>query len=195
VPIPMPEKTQEKPEPEPEPESEIQPPELATIDPVQPTLPSEPTHEPDTEPAPVPAHEPLLPIISTDIIRHQILTNLRQAEQERSLPDRSTTLEPFSVPRLPASAGWINDHVGPVAPQSDRWVENDGSRASRHVLASGQVICGRTRPPTMNELFNPSMSVNIMTFYTCGRERPVPVDREDPWIRVPSTQTRADTSP
>jgi hypothetical protein len=100
-------------------------------------------------------------------------------------PGQRNALQAAPVPKLPDSAGWLNDYVGTVSPSVDRWVSNDGSRHTRILLASGQVVCGRAAPPTPAEMFNPSMAMNVMHFRLCGRERPPPVDRTDPWMRVP----------
>ncbi|MEE4639825.1 MAG: hypothetical protein V2J42_13895 [Wenzhouxiangella sp.] len=98
------------------------------------------------------------------------------------MPDRPV-LEGFAIPRLPGAPGWLNDQVGTVAPQQDSWLEADGANAARVVTGSGQVYCGLRRAPTAAEEFNPWMSAALMTWRECGRRRPEPVDRENPWVR------------
>ena len=105
-----------------------------------------------------------------------------RAQTDRTPPPRAA-LEGSAVPRLPGQSGWLNDHVGTVTPHAERWLEADGASASRVVTASGQVHCGRARAPTAAEEFNPWMSAVVMTWRPCGRERPEPVDRSNPWTR------------
>jgi hypothetical protein len=121
----------------------------------------------------------------TPLTGQDILATIRQNESWLEAPERSNALRIAPVPALPGSPGWINDYVGTVTPSNERWQANDGSSGTRTVLASGQIICGRTRAPTMAELFNPSFSANIATYWACGRERPEPVDRTNPWVRAP----------
>ncbi len=142
--------------------------------------------EPDSPSVPEPPSVP-----QTRLTGQQILDSIRQDESWRNAPDQTDSFKAAPVPALPASPGWINDYVGTVTSSSDRWQANDGSSGTRTVLASGQIICGQTRAPTMAEIFNPSFSVNIATFWACGRERPEPVDRSNPWIRAPQSDTGA----
>ncbi len=86
-------------------------------------------------------------------------------------------------PALPSAVGWLNDYVGQVTPSVDRWTSPDGSQHARIVLANGRVYCGKSGPPTAAEMFNPSMSANVMRYRYCGRERPDPIDRSNPWVR------------
>ena len=59
----------------------------------------------------------------------------------------------------------------------------DGAQAMRVVTASGQVYCGRARALTASEEFNPWKSTALMYWRDCGRERPEPIDRSNPWVR------------
>lgn len=118
-------------------------------------------------------------------LRQQALGLVSREHLNFESPGQRSALKAAPVPKLPDSAGWLNDYVGAVSPSVDRWVGNDGSRHTRIVLASGQLVCGRATPPTPAEMFNPSMAMNVMHFRLCGRERPTPVDRTDPWRRVP----------
>lgn len=162
-----PPKEQRPPEAEPEPEP-ITPSATATAR-------SAPASEPD-EPA-----DPVSAAPSGQRLRELALIAGR-AQTERTSPAPSG-LAGFAVPRLPGQAGWLNDHVGTVTPHADRWLEPDGASAARAVTASGQVFCGRARAPTAAEEFNPWMSAVVMTWRPCGRERPEPVDRSNPWVR------------
>ncbi|MFU8832405.1 MAG: hypothetical protein ACNA7J_09640 [Wenzhouxiangella sp.] len=140
--------------------------------------------EPDGPSAPEPPGVP-----QTRLTGQQILATIRQDESWLHAPDQTDSFKAAPLPALPDSPGWINDYVGTVTSSTDRWQANDGSRGTRTVLASGQIICGQIRAPTMAEMFNPSFSVNIATFWNCGRERPEPVDRSNPWIRAPQSDT------
>ncbi len=182
--------------PTPEPASEQQPEvlEIVEAEPEPPQRQDPPvrllTAEPDDSPNDLPA-APILSVPPTQLTGEQILATIRQNESWLEAPERSDTLKAAAVPALPGAPGWINDYVGTVTPSIDRWQGNDGSSATRTVLASGQIICGRTRPPTMAELFNPSFSTNIAPFWACGRERAEPVDRTDPWTRTPRPASEA----
>ena len=100
-------------------------------------------------------------------------------------PSQASQRDHASIPRLPDAPGWLNDHVGTVDARADQWQNPDGSSQARVVTSTGQIYCGRNDPPTMTELFNPQFSLNAMRWRTCGRERPTPVDRTDPWQRAP----------
>ncbi len=118
-----------------------------------------------------------------DRLLDEIRSNVRQLD----LPDGpNRVIKPPPVPTLPSRSGWINQYVGTVEPTMERWQNPDGSRATRVVLANGQIICGQARAPTTFELFNPQFSLNIMTFRDCGRQRPTPADTTDPWYRGPT---------
>jgi hypothetical protein len=104
----------------------------------------------------------------------------RRLEQGESEP----TLEYARVPDLPGRAGWLQRYTGRVAPSIDRWRAGDGSRSARLVTGSGQVICVRTRAPTIDEIFNPWQSSAVPMMRDCGRERPT-LDAGDPWLRRP----------
>ncbi|AKS42144.1 hypothetical protein [Wenzhouxiangella marina] len=121
------------------------------------------------------------PRISSD----QLLSAVRQNLAPTDIPEMAGPLEPAAVPELPSRRGWIDEYVGTVDARLERWQNNDGTRETRIVTASGQVICGRARAPTSFELFNPQFALNIMMFRECGRERPPPIDRNDPWVRAP----------
>lgn len=112
-----------------------------------------------------------------------------QAQAERATPS-SPGVEGAAAPRLPGTAGWLNDYVGTVTPHADSWLEADGAGASRVVTASGQVYCGRVRAPTAAEEFNPWMSAAVMTWRPCGRKRPEPIDHSDPWVRGQGSRQR-----
>jgi hypothetical protein len=128
---------------------------------------------------PLPAQRPPEP--SARRLREQVLIAGR-AQAAPSPPDRPV-LEGFAVPRLPGTPGWLNDYVGIVTPQFDRWLEADGASSARVVTRSGQVFCGRRRAPTAAEEFNPWMSAALMTWRDCGRRRPEQTDPENPWLR------------
>lgn len=147
---------------------------------------SSPMAEPDMAPESlvddtVETHQPAPASPSSERLRELALIAGR-AQTERTPPSRPG-LEGFAVPRLPGEAGWLNDYVGTVTPRAERWVEADGSRAARVLTSSGQVYCGRARAPTAAEEFNPWMSAVVMTWRTCGQERPEPTDRTNPWLR------------
>jgi len=153
--------------PEPEPEARPQP---------------APTTEPPTAPAPADDQAPADPPAPSAQRLRELALIAGRAQTERTSPPRPG-LEGFTVPRLPSEAGWLNDQVGTVSPYAERWLEADGAGAARVVAASGQVFCGRARAPTAAEEFNPWMSAVVMTWRPCGRERPQPVDRSNPWLR------------
>ena len=111
-----------------------------------------------------------------------ILEAVREAERPSQMPRTETG----SIPRLPDAPGWLNDHVGTVRPGSDSWHLPDGSQRARIVTRSGEIFCGHNDPPPMADEFNPQFSVNVMRWRRCGRERPIPVDRTNPWLRVPA---------
>ncbi len=126
---------------------------------------------------------------SPSIVTPEMPTNqkfLRQVRINHSgleRPDTRNRLEGAPVPRLPSQPGWLSDYVGMVAASSDQWREADGAISSRVVMSDGRVICGRIRAPTTSEIFNPALSLAVPRFRICGRERPEPVDRTDPWVR------------
>lgn len=175
-PLPPLEKPESKPEPqiETEPKPTLQeptilaetPPEISLVETAETTEPAEP--------------EPAAPS-SGIVLRERVLALI--AQDQGPTEAQRNALEPAALPRLPDSSGWLNDYVGEVQARVDRWESNDGGRHTRIVLANGQVICGRADSPTSAEMFNPSMAMNIMRFANCGRERPTPVDRSDPWLR------------
>jgi hypothetical protein len=136
---------------------------------------SQPAIETD-QPAQDPSH----------LLRARIITAIAREHGRIEPPGERNALESAALPRLPDSPGWLNDYVGTISPRVDRWAGNDGSRHTRIVMASGQIVCGRADPPTPAEMFNPSLAMNIMRFTPCGRQRPTPVDRSDPWVRVPA---------
>ena len=171
------------PDPAPEPAPESVPLEPERIEQPEPIASPEPVRQIAVE-SPGPEPRPAPPEPSAEAIRHQIITSIRREHQPEAR-DRTGPYQPATVPRLPDAPGWINQYVGPVSASVDHWQENDGSRSTRIVTSSGQVYCGRARPPTMAELFNPQFATNIMLFRSCGRERPAPADPEDPWLRGP----------
>ena len=115
----------------------------------------------------------------------RLLSAVRANLGQPSIPEAPSAIEPATVPELPATQGWINDYVGTVEPRVDQWENNDGSRQTRIVTASVQVYCGRARAATSAEIFNPQFAVNVMMFKECGRARPAPVDKTNPWLRRP----------
>lgn len=143
--------------------------------------------EPATD-FPPPEHADTADSPNPRAIRGQLLEVARKMGRESEATDDSPGLEFGSVPELPSQPGWLNQYTGRVTPSLDRWQGNDGSRNARVVTGSGQVVCVRTRAPTSAEIFNPWMSVAVPMASSCGRERPRPVDRSDPWHRTPSTQ-------
>ena len=120
---------------------------------------------------------------SDEPFSQHVLASVRELHGELEIPKEPDILQPHSVPALPAQPGWLNDHVGMVEAGWERWQNADGTRESRIVMANGQVVCGRARAPVPSEIFNPQFALNIMAFRLCGRERPEPVDRTDPWLR------------
>lgn len=86
---------------------------------------------------------------------------------------------------LPGVRGWISGYVGPVRTSAHTWKENDGSSRGRYVLANGTVVCTRRRAPTIDELMNPWKSMVVTMGRFCGRERPAPVDYNDPRVQPP----------
>lgn len=112
-----------------------------------------------------------------------VLGQLRLLDRAGSTPDRTSEQVHARIPALPDPPGWLHDHVGPVTPEADYWQEMDGSRRASIVTADGTVFCGRTDPPSIQDTFNPQFSTNVMRWNRCGRERPPPVDRSNPWMR------------
>lgn len=180
-----------QPEPETIPEQEPLP-EQETI--VEPPVP-EPSPAPTTtEPLPIVAlpapasrestDEPADNQSSVEPFSQQVLASVRELHGGLEIPKEPDILQPHPVPALPAQPGWLNDYVGTVEAGWERWQNADGTRESRIVMANGQVVCGRARAPVPSEIFNPQFALNIMAFRLCGRERPEPVDRTDPWLRA-----------
>jgi len=100
-----------------------------------------------------------------------------------SRPPEHSIVDGKPVPRLPGASGWLNNFVGSVNPAQDTWLEADGASTARIVSAYGQIYCGRRRAPSAAEEFNPWMSAALMLWQSCGRQRPEPVDAQDPWQR------------
>lgn len=124
------------------------------------------------------------PETSAAHLRQQAMEITRSLATEKESRDNSGTLAFTAVPALPGGVGWLNEYVGTVPVSIDRWQGRDGSQHSRIVLASGDAVCTRTRPLTMQEFFNPWMSAAVPMVSRCGRERPQAVDRTDPWQRL-----------
>jgi type IV secretory pathway VirB10-like protein len=177
-------------EPEPTPEPPPEPPAVPDTEPTPPTnappqpppiepgQPDEPNQQDEQNPPNQSAPNPLL-------LRRHALATARGLGPDPEGSAEPNALAPASIPALPGSSGWINEHLGPVSSRVDHWQANDGSRSSRIVLPGGRIICGRARAPSSAELFNPSLALNMMFFGECGRQRPEPADRSDPWLRVP----------
>lgn len=108
-----------------------------------------------------------------------------EAVREAHRPTQAPSSERAAIPRLPDQPGWLNDHVGTVRAGRDSWHLPDGSQRARLVTRSGDIWCGQNDPPPISDVFNPQFSVNVMRWRKCGRERPAPVDRTDPWLRAP----------
>lgn len=159
--------------------------------PVEPPAP-EPVIEADTPEPPAP-DEPVEPVDRRPIpirpdtvtLQRQVLDQARESGSERDAPQADATLQFRAVPALPSAPGWLNDYVGTVTPSVDRWRGNDGSFHSRVTTRGGQVWCFSTRAPTVQEGFNPWMSVAVPMMRNCGRERPEALDRSNPWLRAP----------
>jgi hypothetical protein len=117
----------------------------------------------------------------------RLLQQIRRNHSGHEAPDMRNRIHGAPVPRLPGQPGWLNDHVGTVIAGSDHWRDADGGISSRLVMSNGQVICGHIRPLTVSEIFNPTLSLAVPMFRECGRERPQPVDRTDPWFRGPGS--------
>jgi hypothetical protein len=117
----------------------------------------------------------------------RLLAKVRDNLGDPEIPEAPDALTAAPVPSLPDAPGWIDQYVGTVGTRVEQWTNADGTRESRIVTASGQVFCGRARAPTTTELFNPQFAMNIMLFRDCGRVRPPPPDRQNPWLRVPSS--------
>jgi len=172
------------PEPEPEPEPTPDPPSEP---------PPEPPPEPITEPTPPPSTPQESPPTKPNqpnqpnplLLLRQTLATARDLNPQAEDSDEPDSLAPAAIPDLPGTSGWINEYVGPVSAEVEHWQSNDGSRSTRIVLPGGQIICGRAEAPTSAELFNPSFALNMMFFRECGRQRPEPADRNDPWLRAP----------
>ncbi len=113
-----------------------------------------------------------------------IQQTLREAEASVPMrPPERLIVEGKPVPRLPGKHGWLNNFVGVVRSSHDSWLEADGASSSQVVTASGEVFCGRRRAPTAAEEFNPWTSAALMLWKSCGRQRPEPIDEQDPWRR------------
>lgn len=168
--IPEPETALEPPRPAPQPETLPSP-----ID----QAPEAVATEPESRPEPGPESE--VPRPAAAVLRQRVL--IAAAASVPATEPRDPGISGAPAPRLPDAPGWLNDYVGTVRPGAESWQEADGSTSSRVVLAGGQVLCGRQRAPSMDEIFNPWMSAAVTTWRACGRERPAPVDRSDPWVR------------
>ncbi len=170
--------------PEPAPLIE-QKPEIEALEP-GPVAPTAPAGREIVKTVPEPGEKTRQPPVvdaSTESFSQHILASVRQLHGQIEPAEASNILQAQPIPALPDQPGWLNDYVGSVKPSLDQWQNSDGSRETRMVLANGQVICGRAQAPTVAELFNPQFALNIMTFRHCGRERPKPIDRTDPWQR------------
>ncbi len=163
-----------------EPEPSISPPERE-----QSQEPDEETQTIDPQPA-EPASRPAT-IIEQESSPSERLDSMAvlEAVREAHRPTQAPRSDRSSIPRLPDQPGWLNDYVGTVRPSNDSWHEPDGSQRARLVTRSGDIWCGQNDPPPISDVFNPQFSVNVMRWRTCGRERPTPVDRTDPWLRAP----------
>lgn len=152
-----------------EPAPPIDPPEVATEPPetapvIEQAVPEEPeTRRPDAT-----------------RLRAQIIAGIHQREAA-TLSEDNRAARPAAVPRIPDAPGWLNDHVGAVQPSMEAWNNPDGSADSRQVLADGTVICGRLPPPTSADIHG--FDIRVFMYTVCGRERPAPIDRSDPWQR------------
>lgn len=146
------------------------PPEPPTPEPDAPTIADQGSEVPDIE-----SHQPPL--------GYRVLQQVHINHAVHEVPDQRNRLQGAPSPSLPGQVGWLNDHVGTVAASSDHWRDPDGGFSSRLVMANGQVVCGHIRPLTVSEMFNPALSLAVPMFRLCGRRRPEPVDRSDPWVR------------
>jgi hypothetical protein len=162
------------PPPAPEPAVAEEPP--STPDPEAETRAAADQQAPTTEPPPLAGSE----------LRRQALGLAAEATEPTEPDDGVRGMQFRAAPRLPGNSGWINAWVGPVTPSREQWQEADGSIASRTVLASGQVLCTTVRPPTMQEFFNPWMSSAVPMVRSCGRQRPMASNDDDPWQRPAS---------
>jgi hypothetical protein len=172
-----------EPEPEPTPEAPPEPPPGPPPEPI--TEPTPPPSTPEDSPPTKPNQQNQPNQLNPLLLRRQILATSRDLNPEAEDSDEPDPLAPAAVPELPGSSGWINEYIGPVSAGVEHWQSNYGSRSTRIVLPGGQIICGRAEAPTSAELFNPSFALNMMFFRECGRQRPEPADRNDPWLRAP----------
>jgi len=121
-------------------------------------------------------------------IRAQLLEAARNLGRDREQTEDDGRLAYRQLPDLPSQPGWLDRYTGRVSPSIDRWRGSDGGSSARIVTGSGQVVCVRTRAPTSAEIFNPWMSLAVPMVRLCGRERPAPPERSDPWQRLPPDQ-------
>jgi len=142
------------------------------------SAPVEPAKPSDTAPATAGRIPP-------DQIRTQLLDTARELGRESEQTGETNGLDYSKMPALPSRTGWLNQYTGRVEASADHWRENDGSANARIVTGSGQVVCVRTRAPTITETFNPWMSSAVPMVHGCGRERPEAPDPNDAWIRRP----------
>ena len=150
----------------------------------EPDTPEADTPEPDTFRAA--DQSPEIPAINSHTpLGYRVLQQVHLNHSGHEVPDHRNRLDGALAPRLPGQVGWLNDYVGTVTASSDHWRDPDGGISSRLVMANGQVVCGHIRPMTVSEMFNPALSLAVPMFRLCGRERPEPVDRTDPWYRGP----------
>ncbi|QKK02163.1 MAG: hypothetical protein HND55_05520 [Pseudomonadota bacterium] len=143
--------------------------------------PSEPFEPADNASTPAPPDAPP----PADRIRAQLLSAARALGRESEEVEVEDGLGYKKAPVLPSQPGWLHHYTGRVTASIDRWNGNDGTRNARIVTASGLVLCIRTRALTATEFYNRWASVAVPMISDCGRERPQPVDRSDPWVRAP----------
>lgn len=118
-------------------------------------------------------------------VQAQLLSAARTLGRESERAEEEKGLQYDAAPTLPSRPGWLDQYTGRVTPTVEQWRDNDGSRNSRIVTASGQVVCVRTRAPTIDEVFNPWMTSAVPMVRGCGRERPDSLDATNPWLRRP----------
>lgn len=143
--------------------------------------------EPDSAATPEPG-TPSRPVLEPERIRAQLLGAARSLGRDSEQTENDGRLAYRKLPGLPSQPGWLNQYTGRVSPSIDRWRGSDGGSSARIVTGSGQVVCVQTRAPTTAEIFNPWMSLAVPMVSLCGRERPPPPDRSDPWQRLPPDQ-------
>lgn len=173
---------EEMPQPEPPP-PDPEPP-ITEAAPSQPSVADEPEQTP-----PEPLPERAEPEASE---LHRQALELARGQRDSGSPkarlgnNSGESLSFAPIPRLPGTAGWLNQFVGRVTPWKETWTDDTGEVRHRIVTASGRVYCSRRRGGERSAVRS-GFDIPSLTYISkCGRERPPPPDPDDPWIWRPN---------